>query len=285
MKVKPLLTHTPRTNPGRFLRVMILCLTSLIYACSVSVPTPTITAPAVTGTPSPTPTFIIPTLIPTATRTPEPTRSPTPDHLQELGDTLYSQSFLTGSGWNLTRDNFGGTSIQDGELILVVSQENTFRFITAPGQDLQDFYIQVDVRISICETQDEFGVIFRITPDNDYYRFALNCEGQALVFRLFEGSGYNIIPRSENTLFLPVLTRPITIGIRAQRDQFYFFINDIEVFNVKDVELKSGEVGLFARTVSGNLVTVHFDDLLIRSLHDLPASATPIDLNDAENQD
>lgn len=211
-----------------------------------------------------TPTFVIPTISPTETITPSPEPSPTSDPQAGLGDVILLDDFTQNQGWALFDDQIGAASIRQGKLFLTVSEARGLRYVLAPIQPISDFYAEVQVRPEICEPDDEYGVIFRINAQFEYYRFAINCEGMTRMSRTLTSGSRSLTPLEINSAVIPGPMASNLLAIRATGDQFQFWINGIKVQTVRDVSLHSGTIGFFVRSGRGDLATISFDNLLIR---------------------
>ena len=263
-----------RTPPsGRILLRACAALAVLLSAgCLGAQPQAQRTASPV---PSPTPTFAFPTLPPTATPTAAPTLAPTPDPLAGLGPPVYADDFSRNNGWDLTSGEFGASSIQDGRLVLVVRQPNAPRYVISPGSSGIDFYLQVQTRTDLCSAGDEYGVMFRMTPNGDHYRFTLSCDGAARVTRVLDGSSFGLVPLTATNTVLAGAPADNLIGVWASGDQLRFFINGLEAFAIRSGAIRGTGIGLIVRSGRAGQVSVGFDDLLVRSLQPAPTAESP----------
>lgn len=245
-----------------------LSLSSCLSVVYVSTPTPTLRPPTLT------PTFVFPTLIPTVTITPEPKPSPTPDLFAGLGSVIYHETFSRDSGWGTVEDPRGVVSLQDGKLTIVVHQPETFRYSPSPRLELQDFYLELTAHTEICSPDDQYGIMFRVNPDNEHYRFMLYCDGGAKVSRFIQDSKSILIPKTETFVVFPGSPADNRLGIWASGDEFRFYINEIEVFSTRDNKIASGKLGLIVQTGDTGLTTISFDGLTVWSL--IPATQPAI---------
>lgn len=133
------------------------------------------------------PTIAFPTLIPTATITPEPSPTPTPDIIAELAEPLLQDNFDQDRGWESPEVDYGGSGIVNSRISLSVRQPSTFLTTIEPDLLAGDFHFEVSVRAEVCTLDDEYGILFRVNPDSEHYRFTLTCDGEARVSRTFGG--------------------------------------------------------------------------------------------------
>src|SRR3972149_6133583 len=134
-----------------------------LYACGTMGQTPT---------PSPSP----------------PSPTPPPDIHAILGTRLFHDDFSEDQGWDLGSDALGASSLEAGRLVLALHQASAFRYVLVPDVAVGDFYLEVILRTELCGPNDEFGVLVRFTPDGEYYRIGLYCDGRARGTRVLQGS-------------------------------------------------------------------------------------------------
>jgi len=252
-----------------WLIIAVLTLTG----CQDAGPTPTTTPILLESTP--TPTFIFPTMALTATLTPEPGSTATPDLQSGLGAVLYQDDFDRDLGWELDQSDFGGSCLVNGRLSLAVRQPNAFYFLRSPAPAMSDFFLKVSVRSELCSDSDEFGVMYRVNTLNEHYRFALTCDGAARVSRVLEGGENALVPITQTYAIFPGILVDNHISVWASGNIFRFYINDMEVFSVRDNALQTGGLALFVRSRRGGQTTVSFDNLTLHSILLTPTPTPP----------
>lgn len=220
--------------------------------------------------PSPTPTFVFPTLPPTSTPTPAPSPSPTPDVRAGFGAVLYSGAMAQGPAWTQGEDSNGGTSLVDGRLVLAVRRPNALRYALVPVVAQSDFYLEVTVSADVCTGDDEFGVMFRVNPDAEHYRFTITCAGGVHLVRALQDSGFSLLPVADSHAVIPGTEVSNRLGVWASGSSFRFFVNGLQVFETRDPVLPGGGFGLCARSGKSGQTTVAFSDLEIWSLLPTP---------------
>jgi hypothetical protein len=239
-----------------------LLLAGMIGGCVVASPSPTPTA----AIPSPTGTVAFPTLIPTSTSTPGASPTPTVDPRADVGALLLSEPFDDGADWVLAQSVSGGSSVESGRLSISVREARAFQFATRQGDSYGDVLVEVDVYTELCAPGDEFGLMFRVNSLGEHYRFVIGCDGAARASRALEAGSRALTWWIPNASILPASPVHNHLALHARGDTFRFFVNDVEIFVVRDVSLASGRIGLLARAGSTGQVSVSFDDLIIRAL-------------------
>lgn len=251
-----------------FRAIVILILSPFLTQCaSMSAPPPPSPAPP-SITPSPTITF--PTLIPTATITPEPSPTPTPDIIAGLAGLLLQDKFDRDRGWDSPKVDYGGSGIVDGRFSLAVRQPSTYLTAIEPSLLADDFLFEVSVRSELCTLDDEYGVLFRVNPDSEHYRFTLTCDGEARVSRTFGGSEAALVPKTRTNAVFDGLLVENRLGVLAVGEDLRFFINGIEVFSIRDTTSSVGKLGFIVRSRRGGQTTASFDDLDVYALLSTP---------------
>lgn len=239
-----------------------------LSGCAGSQPPPNPSPPPPSLTPSPTIAF--PTLIPTPTITPEPIPTATPDLISGFGELMLLDTFQEDSGWVSPDVDFGGTGIIDERFSLAVRQPSSFLTATYPDLIADNFYYEVKTRAEVCSLDDEYGILFRINPDMEHYRFTLTCDGDARVSRNFGGGEAALVPKTKTNAVLPGLLVENKLGVLVVDDYFTFFINGIEVFSVRDTTAQAGKVGLVVRSRQGGQTTAIFDDVTVYGINPTP---------------
>lgn len=250
------------------LTVAVLLLSGCVSVEDIPTPTASPTQP-----PS-TPTFFFPTLVPTATMTPPPSPTPTPDIIAGLGPTLFQDRFSTQSGWETRDTRVGGASYLEGRYSLAVNEPHTFYSAISPAPAFSDGYLEVQARAILCSEGDTYGLIFRVTPDGDHYRYTLSCGGAVRVSRISGQEEFVLIPDTQTNALLSGFLVDNRLAVIMAGDQFRFFLNGVEIFTDQDDALSFGAAGLIVRARSGGQTTVSFDNFTVRNLKPTP-TVTP----------
>jgi hypothetical protein len=205
----------------------------------------------------------------TPTHTPFPTRevTPTPDLRTGIGGVLFEDNFSDLSRWDLAASLEGQATMINQALTLALTEPRGFAFSVRRAPVLTDYYIEISAATSLCQGLDEFGLMLRVTPDLDYYRFSLSCDGQARLDRIVGGGAAALQPWMVATapLGAPGSAR---LSALVKGDELRLFVNDQHQFSVMDPRIGAGAIGLFARAAGDTAVTVSFSDLVVYQLED-----------------
>jgi hypothetical protein len=244
--------------------VIMICFLS--GAC-IAPPSPTPDFTQVTNTPTPTAT-VTPTIVwfpPTETPTqfPTPVITPTADMRPKIGGILFEDDFSSQSGWTLTQNQAGSVAYGNNELTIAIAETNAYLFSIREDLTFSDFYLEITASPNLCKELDEYGVLFRISPAVDYYRFSLSCNGQIRVDRIIGGQASSPQPWVLSGAVPPGAPSSSVLGISAVGDEMQFFVNGRYQFSIQDPLLTSGALGVFARSTNNQAVTVNFSNLIV----------------------
>ncbi len=246
-----------RNSSSVHLIILSLLVIQLCSACAVSpTPTPTQAQLAPTATPILLPTVVeVPTL--SHTGTPPPEVSP---------GTIYQDDFSDPeSGWQRYRGSDGVMDYEDGGYRIWVNVDlDTFR--VNAGINLDDVQIEVDATKLDGPDANEFGVMCRFDADSlDHYFFMISSDGTYSIGKVIGGNREFI--RTADSVINPV---GINLGaatnhIRADcvGTTLRLHVNELLFFEVEDMDLNGGDVGLIVGTLGIPGADILFDDLVV----------------------
>ena len=224
--------------------------------------------PLPTDTPLPptfTPTATIAWFPPTATLTPFPTIAitPTVDIHPELGQLLLKEEFTDPAQWNLSTTDTKSAILGKNELSLALTQPGGYIFSVFQKKLPLDYYIEMTASPNLCRGEDQYGVLLRFTPSQEFYRFSLSCDGRARLDKYFHGTASSPMPWTYSSSIPPGAPSQSRIGVLVKGKEMDFFVNGEFLFSVRDPSIPSGKLGVFARSAGDNAVTINFSDLEI----------------------
>ncbi len=254
-------SHPSPTRPaGYFLLGFALLLSGCVSLSSQPIPT-TSPFPATS-----TPTFLFPTLIPTATLTPAPSPSAASDPLTSLGEVIFEDEFDLDRGWQIQIFGSGGAGLLDGAYSLSARQPFTRVVGYSPAGMSANGYLEVTALPILCSSDDEYGLVFRTNPRGEYYRYTLNCIGEARLSRISTEGEFVILSDIRPDSVFPGLLIGNRLAVRMEGEDFKLFVNGSEIAHARDAVLGSGGFGVFIRTRQGGQTTVQFDEFILWSL-------------------
>ena len=248
--------------PAAFLILIIFSLVS----CAPPTPLPPLpTATPLPPTATPTATEIwfppTPTFTPPATRA--AIRSTVETFSPEYGTLLFEDEFTDPSIWRLSQSPVGSAAFGVNELTIAIRQPRGYLYSERVIPDLRNFYAEIIASPSICRGEDEYGLLFRITPAYDFYRFSLTCDGQTRLDKYYRGAASSPQPLNYSSEVPPGAPSETKIGVWIMENEMRFFINDVFQFSVMDPSITSGLIGVFARAFGEDPVTVNFSTLKV----------------------
>lgn len=225
--------------------------------------------PPTSATPEPTATPTIVWFPPTATFTPFPTSTlipPTPEMRPGVSKILLQDNFTESTPWTLHSGGNGRISLGKEELTIAIQEDKAYLMSFRNGPTLSDFYAEITVNPNLCQDKDEYGLLVRVTSAENYYRYALSCDGQVRVDRILSGSASSPQPWMDSGM-IPIGSPSISrLAVWAVGAEMRFFANDTYLFTVRDPAIPAGTLGVFARSSGGHALTVNFSNLIINEL-------------------
>ncbi|MFW5713055.1 MAG: hypothetical protein ACOCYU_00105 [Brevefilum sp.] len=248
--------------------VLLALSTALSLAGCDLLATPEPLPPTATSTATPIPSPTIdwfpdtptPTFAAIVTPTPQPTLEGTLVGITEL---LVDDQFTDESQWQTPQTQSGNAAFGTQNLSLAVARPDTTLVSLSQYSLSPNFYLEMTVQTSLCEPLDQFGILFWHESNNDFYRLIINCAGQ---YRLeLVQRGQNFVVHDWEAASQMALSAPATnrLALWVHNGTLQFFINDVIQFEEQIAKDRSGPLGVFARTVLGQAVTIRFSDLQI----------------------
>lgn len=275
--LKPQAYHFRAGQRPRFI-LLWGALVILLVGCRMGQPTQAMTStnlsplpPAdslLLTTPTIAPSATIVWFPPTATATLVPTLGITPSPTQrvETGPILFSDDFADGSAWSLGRTASTSIALGKNVLTLALNQPGGYLFSLRDEPLLSDFYLEITASPSLCRDQDEYGLLLRVSPALEFYRFSLSCDGQTRLDKYYQGKASSPQPWMLSGAVPPGAPSSSRLAIWALGKEMRFYVNDELQFSVNDPSLTGGVIGVFARSAGDNAVTISFSDLVVKEV-------------------
>ncbi len=247
--------------------VLILFTVTILSACNILQPAQPI-APTATPTQTPTATATIdwfpssPT--PTLALNPTSTLQPTPAvHREGIGQQLIDDDFSDASLWTTPQSPLGNVAFGTQNLTLAIARENTPLVSVSQHVLPGNFYLEITLQTTLCQPEDQFGLIFWRESEGDYYRLLMNCAGQYRLELAQGGQHIVVYDWDFATSIQPGAPANNRFGLYVRQGDFLLFVNDTFQFQKRVAQDRIGNLGLFARTVSGSAMTVRFSELQV----------------------
>lgn len=184
-----------------------------------------------------------------------------------IGDILLEDSFKDSRQWSLTNMEGGSVAFGKAELTIAISKAREYLFSVRKELDFGDYYAEITANPNLCHDDDEYGMLIRVSPDLDYYRFSLSCNGRVRLDRIYQNQASSPQPWTPSGAFPPGAPSISRLGVWALGEEMRFFINDEYQFTARDPLLIRGGFGVFARSSSDQALTVNFSDLVVREIN------------------
>lgn len=267
-----------------FLLTACTVLALVLGACLPQTP-PGASATLESSPKSPSPSVVLPSPTQTgtiqwfpATRTPLPIPTvqmePTREQRPGLGDVILSDDFTNASQWTTGENEAGTVSTGDGDLTMAMPVTKGMLISLRKNTNLNDFYLEVTSSLNLCRGDDQYGLLFRASSLQDYYRVLISCAGQVRLERIKNGSTMFLHDWTYSGQVPPGSPLVLKLGVWAAGSDLRLFINDVFQFSTTDNVLPVGSVGMFARSSGQNPLTVSFSDLKVYAV-DRSAIPTP----------
>lgn len=237
----------------------------LLSACISDTPA---LLPAETPQPTAEPTGTIQWFPPTKTPTLLPAQAvtPTPVMNPDVGRTIYTDDFDSEGSWQIFSKAEGNAAIAGNRLTLTIPEKGSRVYSLLTGMSYGDFYFDMTANPVLCREGDAYGVLFRVSSIQDYYRLLLNCCGQVRLERVRNGEVTVLQDWTLSSQLAPGAGLPVQIGIWARGGDLRVFFNHVYQFGVSDAAFAMGQIGVHARSESDSAVTVNFSGLTIHAL-------------------
>jgi len=252
--------------------LFIIVITFLSGCISQSVkptPIPSSTAITVSNTPTATIVWFPPTA--TATIFPTPAITPTIDLRPQVGNIILNDDFTDPAPWQLTHSNTTSVALGQEEITLALNQPGGYLFTLRDEPVLRDFYLEITASPSLCRGEDEYGLLLRVSPSLDFYRFSLSCDGQIRLDKYYQGRASSPQPFMMSGAIPPGAPSQSRLAVWLRGKEMHFFANSEHLFSVNDPSITAGMLGMFIRSAGENAVTVSFSELGIYTTDAGPA--------------
>ncbi len=240
----------------------------ILSAClSVSTPEPLPTPTStLTALPSPTSTIEWFPSSPTPEQLPTIAVTPTQEFMLEIGEIIFQDEFLSSEGWTVPQTDRGQINITNGEIVIIINEPKSLLVGTLEKPDLQDFYAEITANPVLCTGRDEYGFLFRVFGRNQYYRFALSCDGEVRMDKIVSAGTFVLYPWTRSASVPRGAPSVSKLEVLVLRDEIRVFINGDPQFTVFDQGLSLGSFGVYARSAGETAVTISFSELIVREV-------------------
>jgi len=179
---------------------------------------------------------------------------------------MFSDDFTEPDLWVLGSTSSGNISLGVNELTIAIAEPGAYQYSIRKEPLLGDYHVEVTTSPTLCQGEDQYGLLLRMSSPGNFYRYALSCDGRVRLDRVIQGTATSPQPWIQNNSIPPGAPIPSRLGVRLHGDEMRFFINDQHQFTVIDPALQIGNLGVFARSLGETAVTVNFSNLIVRQI-------------------
>ncbi len=183
------------------------------------------------------------------------------------GELIFSDSFSPGEGgrWRIEEDEAAWSALMGDQLVIGVNNAQTVQYATLDGESFRDFVLEVNATLAEGNPANSYGVLFRITGPNQFYRFELTGAGLFTVERHDgEGAWTRLTDGwQEAAAINQGLGATNRLRVEAVGENLTFAVNGQEVAALTDTGYSQGSVALDAGTFGRPGVRAIFDDLIV----------------------
>jgi hypothetical protein len=183
------------------------------------------------------------------------------------GAVLYADEFApeTMGKWELEGDERGQATVQDEQLVIEIHEPNTVQYVTLAEQSFTNFALEVDATLLAGSTDSTYGVLFRMSGPEQFYRFDITGNGLFVVERYDQGGSWTRL--SDDWQEAEGLQGGVgatnRLGVMAVGGTFSFYANGHLLLQVADGRYSGGNIALDAGTFGQTGLRVGFDNLVI----------------------
>jgi hypothetical protein len=175
-------------------------------------------------------------------------------------------------GWLPTISNSMRYGVVDGELEFGVDAPNSLGWTTLPTV-VPDYYVEVDTRFTGDVQEAEWGFLYRVQDNSNFFFYAINNLGMASVWRFEEGEWNLLLPWAAYSFLESGEGAVNRLGLLARGDSYAFYANGFLLGQMTDDTFAGGGLALTVGTFADREVTVYFDELALWELEPVEAAA------------
>ena len=177
-------------------------------------------------------------------------------------DVLFEDQFESNtSGWDRLANDGGIMDYDSGGFRILVRQPN-MNFWSVPEKNFGDVRVEADVSRLNGPVENRMGLICRY-QNGSYYFFIISSDGYYGIGK-FVGGQTLLLGQSDMSPIPIVELEPVN-HLRADctGDMLHFYVNFVEIANVQDAELKTGDAGVLAGSFNEPGVDVLFQNFVV----------------------
>jgi hypothetical protein len=184
----------------------------------------------------------------------------------------YYEPFDGAGTWMVGEDADASGLVQDGSYEITINSISDTFWVTA-GKDFSDGVFEVEATPLEGALDNGYGMIFRVDEDDgDFYLFKISSDGYGYIGRCRNFCQETLVFVSNDWFPSPNIIEGFgvtnSLRVSAAGPEMTFYVNDVEVGQITDDELKRGDIGLIAETFAPGGVRVAFDNFSVTPIED-----------------
>ena len=182
----------------------------------------------------------------------------------------YTETFDDPGSWRVESSGDVAGEVRDGVFNFLINADELTSWTTA-GENFSDGIYTVEATQVAGSDNNAYGMLFRVDDEkDDFYAFQISGDGFVWIGRYRDGGAAEAEPIVNDWWFeSPVINQGNAtnkLSVRAEGQNFIFYINDQEVGRVTDDAFSSGDIGLMVRTLGLGGVNIQFDNFTVAPL-------------------
>ena len=156
----------------------------------------------------------------------------------------------------------GAADYEDGVYRIRVNQANADVW-ASPGLDLADARIEVDAIKVGGDRNNRFGILCRVSP-GQFYIFLVSSDGYYGIGKVIDNQ-YQLLGSAAllQNEFIPKGSAYLHLRVDCVEDLLRLFVNGEKIAEVRDQDLRSGDIGLAAGAYTANGADILFDNFQV----------------------
>lgn len=185
---------------------------------------------------------------------------------QASGAVIYQDDFSdVSTGWPVDTFAEGGTSYYEGQYRITVNEVDYAVWANSATGDYADISTEVDAVMLAGPQENEFGLLCRFVDNDNFYIATIASDGYYFIWRRLNGGDWELVGMESGEFSEAIRTGNQSNRIRLDcvGSSITLYANGVELIQVFDSSLPSGDVGLYARSFEQGGVDVLFDNFVV----------------------
>ncbi|HRN51477.1 MAG TPA: hypothetical protein PLC52_03955 [Anaerolineales bacterium] len=185
---------------------------------------------------------------------------------QASGAVIYTDDFSDEStGWPIDFFTEGATSYDNGEYRITVNETNYAVWASSGSGNYSAISAEVDAVMIGGPQENEFGLLCRFVDNNNFYAATIASDGYYFIWRRINGGDWELVGMESGEFSEAIRTGSESNRIRLDciDSAITLYANGMQLVQVFDSSLTSGDVGLYAGSFDVGGVDVVFDNFVV----------------------